>query len=279
MVAAGKRNRNCSAPLQRNRPVNLDNFVVCRCDEPISSQPGEVVPVAAKGISRATQRQIDLTTAVCQERLLATHVRHALALVDLVADSLPFDDALDIYVRILRLNAEQARNVGSRALAELGRRSGLPDTSADDIEAALERSASAEGDPDEDGPDEVGEDGRSGAVMSRLRRRIKGRVHSDLRERINLAAARAEDDLLGTHVDNGLLFVKALADEMPSPAAVDLYLDTMVLPEGLGDVVYNRALRLFADKVLPPVQAPRAATTAQGAEQAQRTDVVVERGV
>jgi hypothetical protein len=84
------------------------------------------LPVASKTHSRAVQRQIDLTTAVCQEKLLTTHVRHAIAMVDLVSDTLPFDDALDIYVRILRLNSEQARNVGSRALAELGRRSGLP---------------------------------------------------------------------------------------------------------------------------------------------------------
>ena len=77
-----------------------------------------------KSMSRTLQRQVDLTTAVCQVRLLATHVRHVLALVDLVADRMPFDDALDIYVRILRLTPEQARNVGSRALAELGRRGG-----------------------------------------------------------------------------------------------------------------------------------------------------------
>ena len=75
-----------------------------------------------KSTSRSLQRQIDLTTAVCQERLLSTHVRHVLAMVDLVSDRMPFDDALDIYVRILRLTPEQARNVGSRALAELGRR-------------------------------------------------------------------------------------------------------------------------------------------------------------
>lgn len=77
-----------------------------------------------KSMSRTLQRQVDLTTAVCQERLLAMHVRHVLALVDLVSDRMPFDDALDIYVRILRLTPEQARNIGSRALAELGRRGG-----------------------------------------------------------------------------------------------------------------------------------------------------------
>jgi hypothetical protein len=195
------------------------------------------------------QRQIDLATAVCQERLLATHVRHALALVDLVAESLPFDDALDIYVRILRLNAEQARNVASRALAELGRRSGLP--AVEDLD--LGSDSDLEDEEGEEGERGDAAEGRSGAVFFRLRRRLQGRVHSDLRQRINLASARTEDELFRAHVENGLLFVKTLGDELPPPEAVDLYLETMVLPEGLGDVVYNRALRIVADKVLPPL--------------------------
>src|SRR3954464_11537321 len=75
-----------------------------------------------RNTSRAMQRQIDLATAMAQEKLLDTHVRHVLALVELTAGQLPFDTALDIYARVLRLNPEQARNVGSRAFAELGRR-------------------------------------------------------------------------------------------------------------------------------------------------------------
>jgi hypothetical protein len=218
--------------------------------------------VAPKSDSRALQRQLDLTTAVCQERLLATHVRHALAMVDLVSDNLPFDDALDIYVRLLRLNAEQARNVGSRALAELGRRSGRPEAETyaarldrDERDEAGEREEEVEASGEEGRPATAVE-GRSGAMFGRLRRRLQGRVHADLRQRINLAAARTEDDLFAAHVENALVFVKTLNDEMPPPEAVDLYLETMVLPEGLGDVIYNRALRLIADEILSPLPGP-----------------------
>jgi hypothetical protein len=199
------------------------------------------------------QRQVDLTTAVCQERLLSTHVRHVLALVDLVHEELPFDSALDIYARILRLTPEQARNVGSRALAAIGRRTGL--TQSDDVNLDLE-----EDDEDEleHRPGEEG--GRFDAVFSRVRRRIKGRVHDDLRQRINLAAARAEDSLFETHVNNALVFGKALAEEVPLHEAVDLYLDVMTIPEGVSDVIFNRALRIVADDVLPalePARVPR----------------------
>jgi hypothetical protein len=185
---------------------------------------------------------VDLTTAVCQERLLATHVRHVLALVDLVADRLPFDDALDIYVRILALTPEQARNIGSRALAELGRRGGRP---------APTPAPAPEPEPEEEPGTSTS--GRSDALFSRLRRRVRGRVQDELRERINLAAARTEDSLLETHVENSLVFRKALAEELSPPEAVEMYLETMMLPEGVSDVIYNRTLRLIADQVLPPV--------------------------
>jgi hypothetical protein len=197
------------------------------------------------------QRQVDLTTAVCQERLLSTHVRHVLALVDLVADELPFDSAVDIYARILRLTPEQARNVGSRALAAIGRRTGL--TEADDLNLDL---ADDESDLDE-GSDRGSDEGRFDAVFSRVRRRIRGRVKDDLRQRINLAAARAEDALFETHVQNALVFGKALAEEVPLHEAVDLYLDVMSIPEGVSDVIFNRALRIVADDVLAPLDSAR----------------------
>lgn len=211
-----------------------------------------------RNTSRALQRQIDLTTAVCQERLLATHVRHVLALVDLVADELPFDAALDIYVRILRLNPEQSRNVGSRALATLGARGGLPSVEE------LEFDRTAEAAREEEPQDQSG--GRFDAVFSRVRRRIRGRVQEDLRHRINLAAARADDAIFETHVQNSLHFAKALSDEVPLPEAVELYLETMMLPEGVADVVFNRALRMVADTILPPIDRPEAATGALAAE-------------
>lgn len=196
--------------------------------------------------SRPSQRQIDLTTAVCQERLLATHVRHVLALVDLVSDQLAFDSAVDIYVRVLRLTPEQARNVASRALAALGQRGVVP---ARDGVAPI-----AEGDDEAmDAPADEGARGRSEQTFARFRRRIRGRVQEDLRHRINLATARAEDTLVEAHVENALTFVRTF-DEMGTSEAAELYLETMLIQEGVSDVIYNRALRRIADDALPPVE-------------------------
>lgn len=214
-----------------------------------------------RNTSRAMQRQIDLATAMAQEKLLDTHVRHVLALVDLVSPQLPFDAALDIYARILRLNPEQARNVGSRAFAELGRRTGVErgteDVSLLEDDAADREDAAARPEP--------GEGGRFEQVFSRVRRRIRGRVHDDLRHRINLAAARAEDDLFERHVANALEFARALAAEVPLHEAVDQYLEIMTVPEGVSDVVFNRALRRVADSDLPALDAAEPAAAASAA--------------
>ena len=49
-----------------------------------------------------------------------------------------------------------------------------------------------------------------------------------------------------------------MVDQVPArtvspPEAVEMYLETMMLPEGVADVVYNRALSIIAEQVLPPV--------------------------
>jgi hypothetical protein len=208
-----------------------------------------LIVALTRNTSRAMQRQTDLATAVAQEKLLDTHVRHVLALVELVNGQLPFDAALDIYARILRLNPEQARNVGSRAFAELGRR-GVVQGGGSEVTLMEDDAADRE---DARRP-ATEESGRFEQVFSRVRRRIRGRVQDDLRHRINLAAARAEDDLFEQHVANALEFARSLQAEVPLHEAVDLYLEIMSVPEGVSDVVFNRALRHVADGELPPLE-------------------------
>src|SRR5690606_22685140 len=152
----------------------------------------------------------------------------------------------DIYVRILRLTPEQARNIGSRALAELGRRGG---ETAD----VVRQPAVRETEPEEEVRARPEGGARPDALLSRLRRRVRGRVQDELRERINLSAARTEDGILETHVHNSLSFARALASELSASESIELYLETMMLPEGVADVIYNRALSIIAEQVLPPV--------------------------
>ena len=68
------------------------------------------------------RRRVELAVAVAQERLLSTHVNHALGLIQLVGDQVPFENALNIYTRMLRLSDDEARVITTRALAILGER-------------------------------------------------------------------------------------------------------------------------------------------------------------
>src|SRR5687767_9816236 len=73
-----------------------------------------------KDVSEPMRRRVELAIAVAQERLLATHVDHALNLIQLVGDQVPFENALAIYTRLLRLSDDEARVITTRALAILG---------------------------------------------------------------------------------------------------------------------------------------------------------------
>jgi hypothetical protein len=97
--------------------------------------------------------------------------------------------------------------------------------------------------------------GRVPAIMAWL-------VVEEMRIRFRLYSARAEDDLFNTHVANALIFARALSEEVPLHEAVDLYLEVLGIPEGVSNVVFNRALRTVADDVLPPVESARGSEAA-----------------
>ncbi|HEX6941224.1 MAG TPA: hypothetical protein VF158_17645 [Longimicrobiales bacterium] len=193
-------------------------------------------PFASKSISQPVRRRVDLAIAVSQERLLATHVEHALDLIELVGDQVPFDDALDIYTRLLRLSDDEARIITTRALAFLGedgsQRKSWPERMAEaDAAADLGRA-------------------RFG-LFGNLRQRFRGRINENLRRWIELEAARTEVALLGSHVENALSFVEILDEELPFTEAVELYLEALDVRESIGEVVYYLTLARLNERLIP----------------------------
>ncbi len=192
----------------------------------------------SKGLSEAAQKRVELAVAVAQEKLLSTHVDHALDLIALVNDEVSFIDALEIYARLLRLDDDEAQNLSSRALAILGERA----ESGQDWETLAEGETEA--------PDEIGRgDGHS--LFGLLRDRLRGRVNEDLRWRVELVAARAEVALIETHMKNALHFADFLGEELEDRKAVELYLDALDVRESVAEVTYYLALSRIADTVLP----------------------------
>jgi hypothetical protein len=203
-------------------------------------------PFSSRDVSEPMRRRVELAIAVAQERLLSTHVDHALRLIQVVGDQVPFENALGIYVRLLRLSDDEARVITTRALAILG-------------EQVVDSRSSAWLEGAEPVEAEDNETRRS--FLRNMRQRLRGRVKDDLRRWVELSAARTEVAILNAHVDNALNFVDLLEKEQPASEAVELYLDALEVRESVGEITYYLVLSRIADRELPEV--PRGAGSAR----------------
>jgi hypothetical protein len=197
------------------------------------------IPFTSKDVSEGTRRRVELAVAVAQERLLATHVDHVLRLLNLVRDQVPFESALNIYTRLLRLSDDEARVITTRALAILGEQAAETSSWPELLSEAEVKEA------------EVG--GRR-KLMNTVRQRLRGRVNDELRRFVELSAAQTEVAILDTHVENALNFVELLDKELSLPDAVELYLESLGVRESISEVTYYLTLTRLADKQLPRVQ-------------------------
>lgn len=193
-------------------------------------------PFASKDLPDPLRRRTDLAIAVAQERLMSTHVDHALELIALVGDQVPFGDALDIYTRLLHLSDDEARVITTRALAILGER------------AAEDHDTWTAAVGEEEPPETIA--GRR-SVFENMKQRLRGRINEDLRRWIELQAARTEVAVLETHVANALNFVDLIGDELPLNESVELYLEALEVRESVAEVVYFMALARISETHLP----------------------------
>lgn len=195
-------------------------------------------PFTSKDLSEPMRRRVELAIAVAQERLLSTHVNHALGLIQLVGDQVPFENALNIYTRMLRLSDDESRVITTRALAILGERA------AETEEWPEFASAQAQSAPAN------GETARR-KFMNTFRQRLRGRVKDDLRRYVELAAARTEIAILDTHVDNAMNFVELLEKDLTFDESVELYLEALEVRESIAEVAYYMALTRLSETFLP----------------------------
>jgi hypothetical protein len=193
-------------------------------------------PFVSSNVSEPMRRRVELAIAVAQERLLSTHVDHVLNLIQLVGNQVPFENALSIYTRLLRLSEDEARVITTRALATMGER-------------ANESEAWPELITEQEATDAAKKGGRS--LVKQMRQRLRGRVNDDLRKFVELAAARTEVAILDTHVENALGFVELLEKEVPFTEAVELYLEGLEVRDSVAEVAYYMTLSRIADRTIP----------------------------
>jgi hypothetical protein len=193
-------------------------------------------PFQSKDLSETMRRRVELAVAVAQERLLATHVDHALNLIQLVGNKVKFENSLSIYTRLLRLSDDEARVITTRALAILGERAAETNSWPELITLAEIKEA---------------EEGGRRNFMATVRQRLRGRVNEDLRKFVELAAARTEIAVLETHVENALNFVELLEPEQSFSEATETYLEGLDVRESIAEVTYYMTLTRLAERQLP----------------------------
>ncbi|MBX9928691.1 MAG: hypothetical protein K2X99_07220 [Gemmatimonadaceae bacterium] len=72
-------------------------------------------------LSDGAERRLRLAQARAEETVLRAHVQSALTFVDTLADEIPFDRAIDSYIRVMGVPEPLATMVVTRVMVQLGR--------------------------------------------------------------------------------------------------------------------------------------------------------------
>ena len=168
-----------------------------------------------RGFMNETGEQLHLAAAVAAEAVVAEHVRYALELVDEGGDRVPVERLLGAYGRLHHLTDQEHRQLTDRVLVAIGRNPNAV------TRGALRPPRS---------------------VFRRATDRMRGRVHTDLREWVDRHTARVELAVLDVHVEHALRFVAILFEEGAPEDAVNLYAETMRLRPTMAEMVRLRVL-------------------------------------
>ena len=83
---------------------------------------GKLFPEAifSRKLPPAAERRLRLAQARAEESIVRAHVDNALMFMDTLAEDLPFDRAIDTYIRVMGIPEPLASTVATRALVVLG---------------------------------------------------------------------------------------------------------------------------------------------------------------
>jgi hypothetical protein len=184
------------------------------------------------------------------EALVEAHIGQALEFIALFADRLPLEDALNRYIVEMDMGETMGAAVRTRVLVmtedseEPGMRpAGVlrnADMDGQSNELAISRS-----EEDDEGwrrflPD---------AVMRGMFERQRGK--EEIERMVELAIARAEEEVIKVHVDNAITFAALLEDAGPLSRAVQQYIAALEVVGGRGQAVLQRTMARLAEVHLP----------------------------
>lgn len=178
---------------------------------------GQRVPVEV-------EERLRMAAAAAAEQVLEAHVAAALELVDTGGDRAPVGRLISTYARLHHLGPGQEGRLRERVLAALGREAGAAWTQRE-LDAPR-------------------------SLFRRIARRLRGRIHHDLREWVEVHTARVQLALIDLHVRHALVFVRILDEHESTSQALHSYGRMLELRPTTAEFVRLKAL-LTIDKSKP----------------------------
>lgn len=179
------------------------------------------------------------------EALVESHTRQAREFVALFDEQLPLEESLNRYVRDMDLSDTMVAAVRTRVLvaAEDGQIHRATNSLLLRPEAAVEGDEPA---------DDSWRRFRPDVVMRGVIERQK--KNEEVERLVELAVARAEEEIIKTHVDNAITFAALLDEFGPLSRGVEHYIAVMNIVGGRGQAVLQRTMARLADVHLPAPQ-------------------------
>ncbi len=180
------------------------------------------------------------------EALVEAHATQAREFVALFEEIMPLDESLLRYLQDMDLNDTMVAAVRTRVLV------GIED--AQNVKRVQQSLAIR---PDAELPPEETDDDRWRRFRPDVMMRgviERQRKNEEADRLIELAVARAEEEIIKTHVDNAITFAALLDEFGPLSRGVEHYIAVMNIVGGRGQAVLQRTMARLADVHLP---APR----------------------
>ena len=175
------------------------------------------------------------------EALVEAHSQQARDFVDLFEDYIPLEEALTRYLRDMDLVDTMLAAVRTRVLVA------TEDVPKETPKLMLQtEGAAAPEDNDDEGWRRFRPDVMMRGVMDRQKK------NEELERLVELAIARAEEEVIKTHVDNAITFAALLEEFGPFSRGVEHYIASMNIVGGRGQAVLQRTMARLADVHLPP---------------------------
>jgi hypothetical protein len=198
-------------------------------------------------LGEAMRRKLEVSTAMAWEALVDSHVEQAAAFVLLLTAQEPIEESLPRYLREMDLHETMSMAIRTRVLAVF-EEEGATRPAADDT-ASLRF-------PGRNGDDDDAYD-LGWSVLRQSQRVVRGvrrrqRRSEEIERLTMLGLARAEENVIETHVENAIGFVALLEGHLPLDRAVQQYLGAVGLAGGRAQTVFQRTMARLAEVHLRP---------------------------